>query len=321
MLVVLILALSGCLGANEQPPGSNETAPGEPLEDQKGPPGSNNSSAPPPDRPPPPEEEEDEGEGEDEREDDVPRDFGPWPPLSEARIRPGVQVAAGGAQCTSNFVFRSPDNATLFLGTAAHCVADGSSTNTNGCDPANVPLEPGSPVRISGATQPGTLVYSSWFTMQALEETSDAACRANDFALLAIHPDDRGAVHPAMLHFGGPTDLANGASTGEKVLSYGSSDLRFGLEPSNWHEGYVVGGDTWTVTAYMVSPVIPGDSGSAVLDSEGRAVGVAVTLGIAPLAGANGITRLDTALAYAEEETGLAVELVGWALLDPGLLP
>jgi S1-C subfamily serine protease len=54
-----------------------------------------------------------------------------------------------------------------------------------------------------------------------------------------------------------------------------------------------------------VTPGIPGDSGSAVLDADGKALGILVTVAIAPLAGSNGVSDLDKVLAYANANGGV----------------
>lgn len=244
-----------------------------------------------------------------------------WPPVGEASVRPGVQMTSDGRQCTSNFLFRTPDNRTLMLGVAAHCLAEGSSDNVDGCDPDNEPTPLGSEVKISGATAPGILVYSSWHTMQAIGESSDAACRGNDFALVAISPTDRANVHPAVRHFGGPTGQAGSPSVGDKVLWYGNSGLRGGVEQTNDHEGYVIDSGGWSANVYTVSPGVPGDSGSGVMTGDGQALGILSTVEVSPRAGSNGVTLLQPALSYAEEHAGLTVELVTWEQLDDGRLP
>ena len=63
-----------------------------------------------------------------------------------------------------------------------------------------------------------------------------------------------------------------------------------------------------------------GDSGSAVIDSEGRAVGVLVTLtGLDSYsAGSNGITRLDYQLPLAAQKLGISLSLVTAPLRTPG---
>ena len=85
-----------------------------------------------------------------------------WAPVGSATIRPGVMMFTEGAQCTGNFIFNQGDE--VFIGYAAHCAGTGAATDTNGCTAGTLPL--GTPVEIDGASQPGTLAYSSWVTMQ-----------------------------------------------------------------------------------------------------------------------------------------------------------
>src|SRR3954465_13254914 len=106
-------------------------------------------------------------------------------------IHPGVQTFTAGAQCTSNFVFS--DGSTTYLGQAAHCSGTGAATDTDGCSSASLPL--GTPVEITGASKPGTLVYNSWLTMQAKGETDPDTCAYNDLALVQIDPADVGRVN------------------------------------------------------------------------------------------------------------------------------
>ena len=47
-------------------------------------------------------------------------------------------------------------------------------------------------------------------------------------------------------------------------------------------------GGGWTHLVYTATPGIPGDSGSAFIDAQGRAFGVLSTLQIAPTVGSNG---------------------------------
>lgn len=246
-----------------------------------------------------------------------------WVDPDAAAIRPGVQMTAKGQQCTSNFAFTSPHNDTVYLGFAAHCVADGGQMETNGCD-GPVPFDLGTSVEVEGARHDAELVYSSWHTMQAKGERGADACRYNDFAFVALHPDDANATSPAMRGFGGPTEMApNGTgAAGGKVLTYGNTGLRMGIEPTNPREGYIVqhAGGGWSTTVYTVTAGLPGDSGSAVLHGDGRAMGVLVTVALTPYAASNGVTSLDRALAYANDH-GWGLEVATWDLLDDGDLP
>lgn len=220
-----------------------------------------------------------------------------WAPAAEADIRPGSMTFTEGGQCTSNFVFfDAADN--VYIGQAAHCSGTGGSTATNGCDSASLPL--GTEVEIEGASQPGTLVYNSWLAMQEAGETDDNACQFNDFALVQIDPADVDEVNPTIPFWGGPTGIVGTTASLEKVLSYGNSSLRLGLDPLRPKEGVSLGQSAggWTHDVLTVTPGIPGDSGSAFIDRGGRAFGTLSTLQILPMAGSNGVSDLSLALAY-----------------------
>jgi hypothetical protein len=225
-----------------------------------------------------------------------------WPALEEAQIRPGVNVVDGS--CTSNFLFRTPDNGTLFLGTAAHCVSE---------------TEIGEPVAIRGGAFQGTLAYSSF---KAMEQRGDDIA-GNDFALIELPDEVRSTVHPAMLTYGGPTGIAEDVAQGDKVLAHGNSTLRPGGTPDEAgpREGYVTHHGDWTTGMYFVGPGVPGDSGSAVTMADGRALGTLVTLEIAPQPASNNVANLDATLGYANQVTDREVELVTWQTTDEGTLP
>src|SRR3954449_13432946 len=107
-----------------------------------------------------------------------------WAPADSATVHPGVQTFTNGAQCTANFAYS--DGTNTYIGQAAHCSGTGSSTETNGCSSASLPL--GTPVEVTGASKPGTLVYNSWLAMQAKGETDADTCAGNDLALVKLDP-------------------------------------------------------------------------------------------------------------------------------------
>ena len=237
-----------------------------------------------------------------------------WAPVDTAAIHPGVQTLTDGGQCTANFVFT--DGTDVYIGQAAHCSGTGEATDTNGCTAGTQPL--GTPVTILGSDgneYAGTLAYSSWNAMQdATVAPSADACAYNDFALVKIDAGDHDKVNPSIPVFGGPHGVdANGAAAGEQVYTYGNSSLRLGLTELSPHVGLSLGTDAsgWTTPIYTVTPGLPGDSGSAVVSQDGEALGILVTLAIAPLAGSNGVTSLGPALDYARDH-GMA----GVALAD-----
>jgi hypothetical protein len=223
-----------------------------------------------------------------------------WADASSATIHPGVQTITDGGQCTANFIFTAGND--ILIGQAAHCSATGAATDTNGCTAGTLPLE--TSVQIQGAQYAGTLVYSAWNTMQAVGETDPNACAYNDFSLVRIDPRDHHRVNPSVPVFGGPNGIrTTGSSLGESVYTYGNSSLRFGLTELSPHVGTSLGTTAggWTTQIYTVTPGLPGDSGSAVLGSDGQALGVLVTLALAPYAGSNGVTSIDQALNYANQ--------------------
>src|SRR5947208_4978018 len=125
-----------------------------------------------------------------------------WAPAATATIHPGVQTFTASAQCTANFVLYDASN--VYLGQAAHCAGTGSSTDTNGCTSGSLPL--GTPVDIGGS-QSGTLVYSSWLTMQSHGEKNADTCAYNDLALVKVAAADVGKVNPSIPFWGGPTGI------------------------------------------------------------------------------------------------------------------
>ena len=248
-----------------------------------------------------------------------------WAPADTAKIHPGIQMYTDGAQCTGNFVY-TDGAGNVYVGYAAHCAGTGAATDTNGCDAKSLPLgtkvdfvEGGSLVTAGETVGTGTLVYSSWLTMQKAGETDENACAYNDLALVKVDSQYVDQVNPSVPFWGGPVGIdSDGTAAGETVYSYGNSSLRGGVEELSPKQGTSLGteGGGWSHPVYTVTPGVPGDSGSAFLDAEGNALGVLSTLAIAPLAGSNGVGDLSHELAYAQDHSGIA----GLALV-PGTEP
>jgi len=226
-----------------------------------------------------------------------------WAPASSATIHPGVQLLTKGAQCTANFIFT--DATHVFLGQAAHCSGTGGNTQSDGCTSPSLPI--GTPVTIPGASHPGTIVYSSWLTMQSLKETDPSVCQYNDLALIELDPADVRSVNPSIPIWGGPTGLVTtGTTAGEQVYAYGHSKLGMGVSLLSPKQGVSLGdsGNGWSHAVMTLSPGIPGDSGSAYLDAQGRALGVLSTLELAPLPASNGVGDLAHELTYLHTHSG-----------------
>src|SRR5204863_5022200 len=95
-----------------------------------------------------------------------------WASPATATVHPGVQVFTAGAQCTANFIFQ--DGTNTYIGQAAHCSGTDGNTATNGCSAHSLPV--GTAVEVTGASQPGVMVYNSWLTMQSQGETNADTC-------------------------------------------------------------------------------------------------------------------------------------------------
>jgi hypothetical protein len=233
-----------------------------------------------------------------------------WAAAKSATIHPGVQLFTKGAQCTANFIYF--DGATTYIGQAAHCSGTGGSSETNGCTAASLPL--GTPVSVTGAKHPGTLVYNSWLTMQGLHEKDAASCEYNDLALVRLDPEDVASVNPSVPVWGGPTGVRTaGTKAGDAVYSYGNSQLGLGTGAISRKQGTSDGdkGAGWSHTVTTNPPGVPGDSGSGFLDGQGAALGILSTLEVAPGPGTNGVGDLAHELAYMRAHSAFtAVELV-----------
>jgi hypothetical protein len=222
-------------------------------------------------------------------------------------VHPGVQTLTAGAQCTANFIFKAGTE--TYIGQAAHCSGTGAATETNGCNSASLPI--GTPVTVTGASLPGTMVYNSWLAMQAVHEANADTCAYNDLALVRLDPADVGKVDPTVPGFGGPTGVGT-AAVGGSVFSYGNSSLRLGVAQLSPKQGLVVqvAGNGWSRSVYTVTPGIPGDSGSGFMNASGQAIGILSTVAVLPLPLSNGVGDLGLELNYARSHGVPGVQLV-----------
>jgi hypothetical protein len=92
------------------------------------------------------------------------------------------------------------------------------------------------------------------------------------------------------------------------VYSYGNSSLRGGVSQLSPKRGVSLGdnGNGWSHDVYTATPGIPGDSGSAFLNSTGAALGVLSTVQIAPLAGSNGVGDVNLELNYMRSQSSFS---------------
>lgn len=251
-----------------------------------------------------------------------------WPALEDAIVRPGSKLfeplkleplgPKGGRTCTANFLFSTPDNRTLYIGTASHCVGH---------------LRVGDEIGVAHGRVTGTVVYCSFgaiaHTTQCLNtpQASLEGSEWNDFALIRIPDDARDLVHPAVEFWGGPPGFApSDHERGDLALTYGNSDLRDADQddasgPLDPREGVVWASEDPTTYVKFAGDVVSGDSGSPALDRQGRAMGVVVNLsasdtGAVPDPLVTGVPHLEPMVAWMEANTDLEVELKTWRTLE-----
>jgi hypothetical protein len=213
-----------------------------------------------------------------------------------------------GAQCTANFIYE--DGTNVYIGQAAHCSGTGAATDTNGCTAQSLPV--GTPVEVDGASQPGTMVYNSWITMQQNGETNADACAYNDLALVRLNPADVANVNPSVPGYGGPTGVGSVGGLGSNVYSYGNSSLRGGVTKLSPKRGVIVAnaGNGWSHNTYTLTPGIPGDSGSGFMNDAGQAIGVLSTVEAAPRPGSNNFGDISKEIAYMHANSSIGANLV-----------
>ena len=146
--------------------------------------------------------------------------------------------------------------------------------------------------------------------MQERGVSNPNLCAFNDFALVRVTPQQRRRVNPTLPFWGGPTGLSTDeVRIGDSVYGFGRSSLR--AETSRLsRQAAMAMSDTmsdrgWSHTITSRSPGLPGDSGSAYVDQDGRAIGTLSTLRFGVLLVWNGLSDLARELAYARKHSGI----------------
>ncbi len=243
-----------------------------------------------------------------------------WAPASKATIHPGVRTSTRGNNCRVNFVFY--DSREVYVGQEAHC---SGFDDVGGCPRARLPL--GTPVKIEGASRPGTIVYNSWRTMERVSEGDSITCGFNDFALVRIDKADRGRVNPSVPFWGGPVLGGGRSSFGNRVYTFSNSEAycweancrpavgvdtlspRAGIDTTTVLWPPVPWGGTrlpidtrgWGYYIHTAAPGISGGRGTPVLDERGRALGI---LGWPTYDASDRVTSLSKMVAYMKAKTG-----------------
>lgn len=212
-------------------------------------------------------------------------------------VRPGARVVIGGG-CTMNFLFegwRIVEDKKVFagryIGTAGHCVfAEGADNVERTWSASSGPV-----ARDGAGNRIGSVVYA------ILKDPKD-------FALIRL---DNGVEASAqMCHWGGPLSLTRDIVKQPLGLRQsGQGDIYGSTVPGRTHwAGSMVSSDH----VFATGPAIYGDSGSPVITTDGKAVGVLVSGGVytsvrtdAIDSGIIAITRLGPQADRAQSQLGL----------------
>jgi hypothetical protein len=201
--------------------------------------------------------------------------------------------------CTLNFLFVTPEGE-RFIGTAGHCiVGDGPVADNAG--EKTWAKGSGPPAKDSTGTRFGEFAYA------VLQDPKD-------FALIRLDPGVEAS--PEMCNYGGPTGINDDISDGPKVLQYFGNGV--GIGSAVPARSAVSIGFPNADHVYAAGLALPGDSGSAVITDDGRAVGVLVTTGLHGLGfdengvdfGTMGITRITPQINRASDALGLKFTMV-----------
>lgn len=201
-------------------------------------------------------------------------------------VRPGARVSAL-QDCTLNFLFRGSDG-NSYVGTAGHCVLPAGG---------EVVWPASRAPRALDAEGRGIGVFA-----YAIDEAP------RDFALIRLDEDVE--ADPEMCFFGGPERIYSEPNTDPFVIHHFGQGAGFGSVPgtdvsplpARSGMGTDAGG-RWRL--FVNGVAAPGDSGSPVINDQGKAVGVLIGIGRGDLH----VSRLTTHLVRAERLLGIDLKL------------
>src|SRR5687767_9451342 len=214
-------------------------------------------------------------------------------------VRPGGELRSDIGQCTLNFLFKTPEGE-RYIGTAGHCIL-GEGPVADSAGEKMWPKGQG-----PAATSPDGKRFGE-FAYAVLQDPKD-------FALIRLDPGVEAS--PEMCNYGGPTGINDDISDGPKVLQYFGNGV--GIGSAVPARSAVSIGFPNADHVYAAGLALPGDSGSAVITDDGRAVGVLVTSGLHGLGfdengvdfGTMGITRITPQINRASDALGLKFTMV-----------
>jgi hypothetical protein len=214
-------------------------------------------------------------------------------------VRPGAVLQTEVGLCTFNFLFEAPDHE-RFIGSAGHCILGEGPVNDNAGE--KVWPKGGGPVaKDSAGHRIGEFAYA------VLQDPKD-------FSLIRLDPGVESS--PEMCDFGGPTGINDDINGDPKVMRYFGNGVGIGTAlPAR---SAVALGFPNADHVYGLGLALPGDSGSAVITDDGRAVGVLVTTGLHGFGydengidfGTMGITRIGPQMARASQALGVKLSML-----------
>ncbi|MHB8507734.1 MAG: chymotrypsin family serine protease [Candidatus Dormibacteria bacterium] len=215
-------------------------------------------------------------------------------------VRPGAALNTSLTYCTWNFMWLGSDGAT-YMGTAGHCILEGTGVEERAWPRG------GGPVVSDG---PGNRVGEFAYAILTADHRYD-------FGLVRI---DQGVeVSPSLCHFGGPVGQDDASTNGPVVLHQFGQGLVVGATvPART---YLATAITDPLETFANGVAAQGDSGSAVIEDDGRALGWIVTLGVGLNpggdAGTIGIMRVAPHVARASSSLGIRLVLQNGATAAP----
>jgi len=213
-------------------------------------------------------------------------------------VRPGAIVNSDAGQCTFNFRFNGSDGE-RYIGTAGHCIL-GDSPIGGDVGEESWAEGTGPVARDADGNRIGEFAYA------ILQDPKD-------FALIRL--DDGVEASPQMCHFGGPNGTNADQGSAPVVLNHFGNGIGVGsVLPAR---SALALGTPNADHVFAQGVAVPGDSGSGVISSDGRALGVLVTVGLhsgsigtgGVDAGDVGITRIPPQEARAEQVLGTTLNL------------